>query len=140
MPHMAHAARAAFVFAVVVGFALPGLAEEPAVLPALRMAEKHASLATDARRLPDVRMHLHHVLDCLEGARGRDHDATGGDPCRGKGALESLSAGSANQARARKAIEVARVGVTFHDFQPAHDSARTVKDVLAEATSPATTR
>jgi hypothetical protein len=104
-------ATASIVLAVVVGAALPTPAEAPAVPAALRKAEKRASLAADARRLPEVQMHLH--------------------PAR-----ESLPTGSANQVRAQKAIEIAKVGVTFHDFQPAHDSARTVQDVLQEATSP----
>ena len=60
----------ALMVAAVVGFAMPMLAEEPSLPAALHSAEKHASLAADAQRLSDVRMHLQHALDCLEGAKG----------------------------------------------------------------------
>lgn len=121
--------------AAMVAFAAPVLGEQPAIPAALRTAATHASLAVGARELADVRMHLQHVLNCLEGPKGRDYDLEPGDPCGGKGALQALPVGSANRTRAQKAVELARVGVTFHDFKPAHDTALAVEAVLEEATS-----
>jgi hypothetical protein len=46
--------------------------------------------------------------------------------------LHQLPAGSANCIRIEKAIRLATVGVTFHDFKPAHYTAQAAKAVLDE--------
>jgi hypothetical protein len=100
----------------------------------MRTAEKFASLAADARRLPDVRANLQQALNCLEGSQGPDYRRSAADPCSGSGAIDELPHGSINRVRVEKAIRLATVGVTFHDFDPAHFTARAVRAVLLEGT------
>ncbi len=119
-------------YALVVQFAhaqngQKGMAE-------MRMAERQAGLASTATRLPEVRQHLQQALNCLEGAGGSDYRAAAGDPCAGSGAERSLAAHSVNRIRVQKAIRLASVGVTFHDFEPAHFTAQAVDAVLQEGT------
>jgi hypothetical protein len=123
--------------AVLLGLTMPAAAQEAPIPTALCTAEKHASLAAGARGLADVRSHLHHVLNCLEGPKGPTYDPKLSDPCGSKGALDELPAGSGNRVHAQKAIELARVGVTFHDFKPAHYTAQAVRAVLEEASADA---
>jgi hypothetical protein len=53
-------------------------------------------------------------------------------PCGGAGIVNELPDGSVNKIRVQKAIRLAAVGVTFHDFDPAHFTALAVRAVLAE--------
>ena len=98
----------------------------------VRIALQHATLAADATELPQVRQHLQHVLNCLEGKGGSEYSASAGDPCKGSGALDATAPGSANRLRVTKAIRLLTVGVTFQDFKPAHYVAQAVQAVLAE--------
>jgi hypothetical protein len=98
----------------------------------IRTALQHSALAVNATELPQVRQHLKHVLNCLEGKQGAQYDASGGDPCKGRGALDATPAGSANRVRITKAISLLTVGVTFQDYKPAHYVAQAVQAVLQE--------
>ncbi len=105
----------------------PGMAQ-------MRTAEKHAALAAAATRLLDVRHHLEQALTCLEGEGGHGYRAAAGGACAGAGAEQRLPASSVNLIRVRKAIHLASVGVTFHDFKPARHTAQAVQAVLQEGT------
>jgi hypothetical protein len=105
----------------------PGMAQ-------MRTADQYAARAAAAHHLPDVRAHLQQALNCLEGQKGPDYRKSAGDPCSGSGALAELPALSVNRIRVEKAIRLAAVGVTFHDFLPAHFTALAVRAVLAEGT------
>lgn len=96
-------------------------------------AIEHAKLAVKAGTLEAVQMHLHHVLNCLEGEHGKDFDAAAGNPCNGRGALETLKKGTANWIRANNSIALARVGVILHDEKPAHYVAEAVLAILSES-------
>ncbi len=95
-------------------------------------AAEHAGMAAQAEQLGDIHQHLQHVLNCLEGSTGRDFKASAGNPCTGNGALQTLPEGSPNLVRARKAIALARVGVTLHDVPPAHYVALAIHAILTE--------
>ena len=95
-------------------------------------AMKHAELAVNAKTLKEVQMHLHHVLNCLEGKSGKEYDASFGDPCNGKGALEMLKEGTADRVRADNAIGLAQVGVKLQDEKPARLVAQAVYAILSE--------
>lgn len=109
-------------------------AQQASASPAtpVSIALQHATLAVDATELPQVRQHLQHVLNCLEGKGGSEYRASAGDPCNGSGALDATAPGSANRVRVTKAIRLLTVGVTFQDFKPAHYVAQAVQAVLAE--------
>ena len=103
----------------------PGMAE-------MRSAESFAALAADAQRREEVRANLQQALNYLEGPQGADFRRSAGDPCSGAGAVRDLPGGSINKIRVEKAIRLAAVGVTFHDFDPAHFTAEAVRAVLRE--------
>lgn len=96
-------------------------------------ATKHAEMAVNATSLKDVQMHLHHVLNCLEGKSGKDYNDSFGDPCHGQGALETLKKGAANRTRADNAIALAQVGVKLQDEKPASLVAQAVYAILSES-------
>lgn len=72
------------------------------------------------------------MLNCLEGSTGPDYKEVAGNPCTGKGALQTLPEHSANRVRAQKAVALARVGVTLHDLPPAHYVAQAIHAILTE--------
>lgn len=96
-------------------------------------AVDHAELAVKANTLDGIHMHLHHVLNCLEGDNGKDFDAAAGNPCNGRGALETLKKGTADWIRATNSIALSRVGVKLHDEKPAHYVAEAVLAILSES-------
>jgi len=96
-------------------------------------ATKHAELAANATSVKDIQMHLHHVLNCLEGKSGKDYNASFGDPCNGQGALATLKSGTPGIARADNAIALARVGVNLQDEKPARLVAEAVHAILSES-------
>jgi hypothetical protein len=51
----------------------------------ITVAAQHASLAAAATDLGGVKMHLHHVLNCLEGPKGADYSKTEMNPCANSG-------------------------------------------------------
>lgn len=77
----------------------------------MRIAEKFATLAADARRLDDIRINLQKALNCLEGPQGPEYRRSAGEPCSGSGAVNELADGSINKIRVKKAIRLAVVGL-----------------------------
>ena len=96
-------------------------------------AKIHAQMAVNATSLKDVQMHLHHVLNCLEGKSGKDYKASFGDPCNGHGALQTLKKGAADRVRADNAISLAQVGVKLKDEKAASLVAQAVYAILSES-------
>jgi hypothetical protein len=96
-------------------------------------ATKHAEMAVNATSLKEVQVHLHHVLNCLEGKSGKDYNASFGDPCHGQGALETIKKGAADRTRADNAIALAQVGVKLQDEKPARLVAQAVYAILSES-------
>jgi hypothetical protein len=99
---------------------------------AFAAAAKQAGKAADAKQLAEIHERLQCVLNCLEGAKGHDYKQTAANPCSGKGAMETLPEKSANRVRVGKAIVLARVGITLHDFPPAHYLAQAIHAILIE--------
>ena len=96
-------------------------------------AVKHAELAANAKSVKEIQMHLHHVLNCLEGKSGKDYNASFGDPCNGQGALTTLKNGAPGMVRADNAIALARVGINLQDEKPARLVAEAVHAILSES-------
>ena len=95
-------------------------------------AIQHALYAEKAGTIKEIQMHLHHVLNCLEGKTGKDFDASFGNPCQGQGALETLKEGSANLIRTNNCIKLAEVGITLNDEKSTRLIAETVYTILSE--------
>ena len=85
-----------------------------------------------AKDLKMIQMHLHHVLNCLEGKTGKDFDASFGNPCNGQGALETLKKDSPNWIRTNNSITLAKVGVKLQDEKPTRLVAEAVYAILSE--------
>lgn len=100
----------------------------------MRAADQYAALAAAAGELPEVRLHLQQALNCLEGVHGVEYRSSVGGSCHGEGAANDLPANSVNRIRVEKAIKLLQVGITFHDYKPAHFTAEAVKSVLDEGT------
>jgi hypothetical protein len=120
-----------FIAAPVCGFAQesPGMEE-------MRMAERHAAQAARSQDLREVKSQLEQALNCLVGRGSGEYRTAAGDPCKGASALQKLPGDSVNRIRVEKAIRLASVGVTFHDFKPAHYTAQAVQAVLEEGVGP----
>jgi hypothetical protein len=120
-------------FACYLIASLPALAQgaEPGMAD-MRQADRYAALAASASQLSEVRINLQRVLGCLEGANGPGYHAFAPAACSSAGTAGGLPAGSANRIRVEKATRLAVVGVTFHDFKPAHFTALAVQAVLDE--------
>jgi len=51
----------------------------------LKTALEHAKLAQDADTVASVKVHLQHVVNCIEGPKGAMFNMGGGNPCQGQG-------------------------------------------------------
>lgn len=94
-------------------------------------AIKHAEFAVKAKDLEMIQMHLHHVLNCLEGKNGKDFDASFGNPCNGQGALETLKKDTPNWKRTINSIALAKVAVKLNSEKPARLVAEAVYAILS---------
>ncbi len=110
------------------------LAQQSAGASEMRTAKQHAAIAAKSVDLNEIKSELQEALNCLVGHGAGDYRPRAGDPCKGASALQRLPRSSVGRIRVQKAIRLARVGVTFHDFKPAHYTAQAVQAVLEEGT------
>lgn len=85
---MKHPIRSALPGLAVVLFLLGPMAwagQHTNLKAEIRVAGIHAGLAADMHRLALIHLHLHHVINCLVGVRGREFDPQAGNPCKGLG-------------------------------------------------------
>ncbi len=109
----------------------------------LKTAQAHATNSARSEALRDARWHLSHVVNCLEGPRGKNYDAQAGNPCQGQGGgiIPDLEAASrayqmgadAALDAARKADEVAVAGVKQTDLAQVKSAAARATDLLGQA-------
>ncbi len=52
----------------------------------LQTAQTHAGFAAGYNTIAEVELHLHHVVNCLEGPQGKNFYAASGNVCQGQGA------------------------------------------------------
>lgn len=76
----------------------------------LDTAITHAGLAARQTTVAQVELHLHHVLNCIEGKDGKNYHAASGDVCQGmgRGLLADLSAAGMAGGHALPYAEVAQ--------------------------------
>ena len=89
----------------------------------LTTAATHAGLAAKATDIMGVHMHMHHAINCLEGAKGADYDATNANPCAksGNGAIPDAS--GAQKAKLQMALTSANAGLASTDLAAAQKDA-----------------
>ncbi len=126
------AIEASVACALLTAASVSPFAQETPGLREMRIAEQHAAAAGETQDLQQVRTHLQQALNCLVGRGQAEYRPGAGDPCNGISALRKVPRGSVNSIRIQKAIKLASVGVTFHDFKPAHYTAQAVQAVLEE--------
>lgn len=106
---------------------------------ALKTASTHAGFAASYTTIAEVEQHLHHVVNCLEGANGKNYNKDAGNPCmgQGNGILEDLKssgmAGAHASPYAEVADQVALWGIqqTMNkDIGRAHAAAAVAKDAV----------
>ncbi|HWU78113.1 MAG TPA: hypothetical protein VN043_16565 [Rhodanobacter sp.] len=121
---------------LLLALASPMLAHAAAVSSAVSnqvsVAGIHADMAISATDLETVHLHLHHVINCLEGPDGKDFDAKATNPCHGMGlgALVDARDDPAVEARLHLAQKQAEQGVHATTLDSAHADAQQVFKLL----------
>ena len=98
-------------------------------------ALQHAGMSAGSSTLADVHMHLHHVLNCLEGPSGQDYDASAEDPCKGQGngAINDVKDKSKQRKELEDAVKEAKKGLKENKVKKAKKYAKKVMDELKDA-------
>src|SRR6267142_900608 len=94
-------------------------------------ATNHAGLASKAGDIAGVKMHLHHVLNCLVGPGGQGFDASAGNPCgtQGGGAIPD-TADAAAKAKLTAAAAKVRETIALNDADTAKKAASDIQGML----------
>ncbi|HZT52733.1 MAG TPA: hypothetical protein VFA22_12395 [Stellaceae bacterium] len=111
--------------------AAPGARAEMDVAKEVSTAATHAGLAAGAKEMPMVQMHLHHVVNCLVGPKGKGFDAKPGNPCKdqGNGAIPDTKA-SAQKKKLQQALAKANAGLKTKDMAAAQKDATDAQNIL----------
>ena len=97
----------------------------------ISIATDHAGYALASQNLNGVHMHLHHVLNCLEGPKGKDFDRIIENPCgtAGGGAIPDAT-DAATKVKLQSVETTALSGVEASDEAAARGAARDVQAAL----------
>jgi len=95
----------------------------------------HAKLAQKMSSVQQVDLHLHHVINCLEGTKGAEFDAMAGDPClgMGHGAINDYRGNKLNKEMLQSALEDAQYGLMTKRTQIARNAASLAVKNLKQA-------
>lgn len=76
----------------------------------LQTAITHAGLAARQTTVAQIELHLHHVVNCIEGKEGKNYVADSGDVCEGmgRGLLADLNAAGMAGGHALPYVEIAQ--------------------------------
>ncbi|HKJ88475.1 MAG TPA: hypothetical protein VKA48_08205 [Gammaproteobacteria bacterium] len=98
-------------------------------------AIEHANFATQMKQEKKVKMHLHHVVNCLAGPKGRGFNSDFENPCKGmgNGALKDAKGNSKAEKDLKQAFDKAQSGITAHNYKSAHQAAAKVEKKLKSA-------
>lgn len=123
------------VAAIALAMLLPSLAlAGDAGQKQIDTALTHARFAAAANDIKTAQLHLHHVVNCLGGPKGKMFDASAGDPCQGmgNGAINDVAADSSLHAQVMHILGKAEKGLKATKFQTAHEDAANVEGALAK--------
>ncbi|MDR7485436.1 MAG: hypothetical protein QN187_08915 [Armatimonadota bacterium] len=117
------------------GGAIPSPAAAGDLRAQLRTALTHAANAAASEVLRAAQSHLTHVVNCLEGQRGRNYVQTELNPCQGQGNgilvdLRAVRDGGAWMPVAETAADLALRGSKMGDLAAARAAARGVAALL----------
>ena len=98
-------------------------------------AETHAGYAAAAADLKMAQAHLHHVVNCMVGPKGRGYDETQANPCKdqGGGVMADYKGDKAKRATLQKALDTARAGLKAADLTAAKQRASDADALLKKA-------
>ena len=122
--------------ALLLAFAVPMVAQaadsSAAVSKQVATATAHAGMAMGAADLKMTHMHLHHVVNCLEGPSGKRFDAKAGDPCKGQGngAIADAKGDAATETKLHTALTQAEAGLKAKTLEAAHEDAKKAMSTL----------
>ncbi len=101
----------------------------------LKTAITHAGFAASGSAMGYVQQHLGHALNCIEGSKGKNFNASWGNVCEGQGNgilvdLKAAPGGTALMSDAEKADTMAVAGVKAKNLDEAKNAAKGVSDAL----------
>ncbi len=116
----------------------PGAAGSVDLRAELRTAAAHATNAVNSDAIRSVQSHLLHVVNCLEGPRGRNYVQAEANPCQGQGNgilvdLRAAQGGAAWTPVAEAANDLAMKGSKMTDLAAARAMARGAAALLGAA-------
>jgi hypothetical protein len=117
--------------AVLAGLALApalGLADGP---QAIATAAQHAGMAAGTDDPALVRLHLHHVVNCLVGPDGEGYDEASRNPCMAAGGAIPQTADAAAKEMLMKQAADARAAIANADVAAAKGAAAAIQRALA---------
>ncbi len=125
-------AMAGAAFALLVS-ATPASAQAD-VAKEVSTAAQHAGFAAQAKDLKGAQMHLHHVINCLVGPKGKGFDAAQLNPCKdqGNGAIPDTT-DAAKKKSLRTALAKARAGLRAKKLETAQRDATAAENALIGA-------
>lgn len=113
------------------------LAADNSLQHEIATARAHAVMAVNANSIKMTHAHLHHVVNCLAGPRGKAFDASAANPCRGQGngAINDASQHPEVQRELRAALQRALTASNNGAIKQAQKYAQNVVDDLKQALS-----
>ena len=116
-----------------MGMAAAAFAAGPAQKE-MSTAVEHAGFSAKSKDISGVHLHLHHVVNCLVGEKGKQFDASAGDPCKGmgNGAINDAS-NSFLKATLNQVLAEAERGLATNDVAKGQEVARNVSKMLKRA-------
>ncbi len=119
---------------VALSLSLPPPARAADVKKELDTAVQHAEFAAAAKDVKMAHAHLHHVINCLVGPKGKGFDAKQLDPCKGmgNGAIPDSSA-AAQKKELRAALRKAEQGLKESQLATAQKTATDVGELIKKA-------
>jgi hypothetical protein len=102
----------------------------------IRTAITHAGFAASGSSLGYVEQHLGHALNCIEGSKGKNFNASWGNVCEGQGNgilvdLKAAPGGAALMPEVEKADSAALAGLKSKNLGEAKTASKSVSDTLA---------
>jgi hypothetical protein len=103
----------------------------------LKTAITHTGFAANADALQTVQLHLGHVINCIEGSKGKNFNASWGNPCDGQGNgilvdLKTAPGGPALVPTVQRADTQALAGVKMKKLADAKRSAKAAMNLLQQ--------
>ena len=95
----------------------------------------HAQMSLASKDIAEARHHLHHVINCLVGAKGKGYDVNEENPCKGmgNGAMNDVDSTSAQYKKLDDALSEAKEGLDKSSLKNTQNEADEVVEDLQDA-------